>query len=161
MRWLALLAALAGSPALSLSCAPADPASDYLRAEESADVWIVVEGRLDFDAKALPKRDLADTTGPGDTDIKARLTGMSLSEAGFARPFDRDITLRVLCFGPWCGGAEPGKRYLAFLKREAGGYVLPASPCPTMYYPDPSDETLSIIETCFSGGPCKPGWPRP
>ncbi len=159
MRALVLSAglALAASPALSLSCLPADLARDYQRAAEDDAAWIVVTGKLTFDEKALPKVDMdRQQETPPETDIPARIAGGSLSAEGFTRAFSRDITLRVLCLGPWCGGAQSGGDVLAFLKQEGEDYVAMASPCPGMLYADPTPDMLATVTTCFNGGDCTP-----
>ena len=58
MRLLATIAwiFLAG-PALALSCVRPDAVRDFLEADASSDVWIVVEGVLTFDEAALPTPD--------------------------------------------------------------------------------------------------------
>lgn len=158
MRVLAIIAwvCLAG-PALALSCMRPDAVRDFLEADASSDVWIVVDGTLQFDQAALPPRAPLNNDAPPTTDISARMTGKSLSENGFARDFDSTITLRIQCFGPWCGGAQDGQRYLAFLKRENSGYVMLANPCGSRIYPDASDRLRRTLTRCMRGQTCVPG----
>ncbi|SIS85453.1 hypothetical protein SAMN05421759_104324 [Roseivivax lentus] len=156
----AILAAcltLTAAPALALSCLPADIARDYQRAEEDDAAWIVVTGKLTFDEARLPEVDMdRQQETPPETDIPARIAGGSLGPEGFTRTFTRDITLRVLCFGPWCGSAQSGGDVLAFLKQEGADFVAMASPCPGMLYPDPTPEMLETVTRCFNGGRCTP-----
>lgn len=137
-----------------------DVARDYQRAADSEDVYVVVEGRLTFDPSGLPTTAFDDPLPPQPmTDIPARLTGRSMSEAGFVRPFEQDVTLRVSCFAVWCAEPRPGA-VLAFLKREAGGYVVSVDPCGTMTYPDPRLEQLETVVACFQGRDCVPAAER-
>ena len=160
MRHLALaaLCALAAQPALSLSCLRPDPASDFLAADASDDIWVIVEGRLAFDQARLPKRDLNDNDAR-DVEIPAEFRGKSLSKGGFDRDFVTPIALRLTCAGPWCGGAANGK-VIAFLKREADRYVMIADPCGTRVYPDPSMAVRKTLTQCIRGETCTPAKPR-
>ena len=158
MRIAALaLALLSAGPALALSCFPPDPAADFLDADASEDSWLVVEGDLTFNTALLPERDMLDNDAK-DVEIPARFRGKSLSLGGFDRDFITPITLRLTCAGPWCGGAAPGNM-IAFLKREAGGYVMIADPCGTRVYPDASPEVRNRLTQCMRGGVCKPSDP--
>lgn len=143
--------------AQALSCIAPDPVADYIAADQSPDLWVLVTGRLTFDETRLPKTDWAqqDRTPP-ETAIPARLRGHSLGPDGFATGFDRSVTLRVTCAGPWCGGARSGERYLAFLRKAPEGFVLFAHACPTMLYARPDDALLERMHSCFRGGPCTP-----
>ena len=129
---------------------------DFVQADEAEDIWIVVEGRLSFDPARLPVQDLSRQDAPPETDIPARLKGRSLSPEGFVRPFARDVTLRVLCFGPWCGGAGDGEDYIAFLKRDGAGYIAFADPCGNRLYPEPTEAMRKALAQCMRGGPCEP-----
>ncbi|MCE0506092.1 hypothetical protein LR948_12040 [Roseivivax sp. GX 12232] len=135
---------------------PADVARDYLMAEADNDLWVVVTGVLTFDEARLPKEDLGTEGKAASTDIPARLTGQSLGPDGFARAFDRDIVLRAICLGPWCGRTESGLRHLVFLEQQGADYVAQLSPCPAGLYPEPDPEDLARVTTCFTGGRCAP-----
>ncbi|WP_421905643.1 hypothetical protein [Mameliella sp.] len=157
MRWLGLvLSLLATSPALALSCRPADPVRDFKAAEESGDRWGVAVGRLDFDEGRLPKVDWArQGRVPPETDLRAQFIGHSLDMDGFDTVFQANVTLRVFCFGPWCAQPKSGARYLAFIKHENGKRVLQADPCGSWLYPNPQRRDLDRVHSCFAGGPCE------
>ena len=107
MKHLALMLAvmLVAGPALALSCLPPDVARTYKQAAEAKETYIVVLGRLSFDASKLPKADMErQQETPPQTLIPARIEGTSLSQAGFETPFTANITLNARCFGPWCAG---------------------------------------------------------
>ena len=159
MKPLILCALLIGlaNPAHALSCMRPDPVQDFLEADASDEVWIVVDGELSFDESRLPHPDpIMLNVSPPQTNIPARLAGKSLSGQGFERDFRADITLRVLCFGRWCGGAVNKARYLAFLKRESNGYVMIANPCGTRVYSDPQLAIKKTLTDCMRGAPCEP-----
>lgn len=154
----AVLAAHAvAGPALALSCMRPDPASDFVGADASEDIWIIAEGVLSFDTALLPPRDRG-VAPSADIDIPARFSGQSLSGGGFDRPFDATITLRLTCAGPWCGQAAPGQM-IAFLKRTPEGHVLIADPCRTRVYPDASDAVRDQLVRCIRGETCTPADP--
>ncbi|SLN47970.1 hypothetical protein ROG8370_02095 [Roseovarius gaetbuli] len=138
-------AALAGAlcltagPGLALSCTPPDVAKTYARAAKAD--W--------QNQQAMPPH----------TPIAARITGQALSPTRFDHPFERDITLDVQCFGPWCAGAVPETDYLGFLEQRETGYVLALDPCGGMGFTNPTPEMLGRVKTCFQGGPCAPVTP--
>ncbi|MBV2359679.1 hypothetical protein KUH32_07830 [Thalassococcus sp. CAU 1522] len=148
---------LSGGPADALSCIRPDAARDFQQAVASEDIWIVVNGVLRVDETLLPRTDWQRQQDmPPQTDIPARLTGKSLGPGGFTRDFDRAVTLRALCFGPWCGAVADGTEYLAFLKREGTGYVMFADPCGGNSHREPTDDLRRTVAHCFQGKPCTP-----
>ncbi|QYX56266.1 hypothetical protein K1T73_14570 [Roseovarius sp. SCSIO 43702] len=161
-KTLCLLALLAPGPALALSCMPHDVAQVFQRADEAEAVYIVVHGRLTFDESRLPEVDMSNQQAtPPHTRIPARITGKSLGKDGFTRDFSAPVTLDAQCFGPWCAQPRSGVQYLAFLARDAdGSYDLAADPCGGDLFGEPTAQQLETVKTCFTGGPCKPEFPR-
>lgn len=156
MRWLTLCTVFLGTPALSLSCLPADPVRDFKAAAESGDRWGLAVGRLDFDESRLPEVDRNHQAQvPSRTDLRAQMIGHALDMRGFETVFQANVTLRVLCFGPWCAQPESGATYLAFIKHENGKRVLQADPCGQWLYMNPSRADLDRVHSCFAGGPCE------
>ncbi len=154
IRTLAFSAAIAAlaTPALALSCLRPDVVQTYKRAAEAEESYSVVIGTIRFDESKLPKS--VGNDSPPNTRIAARFQGKALTKSGFDMPFARNITLEVLCFGPWCGGAGSDETYLAFLKREETGYVMEADPCGGMLFQSPTEHMLDQVERCFTGGRC-------
>jgi len=152
----AVLMALASlsiaSPAVALSCMAPDVTEAYRIAQHSDDRYIVVRGTLRFDASKLPKT-LNNNNRPHNP-IPARITGEALTKSGFDFAFDRDITLDVECFGPWCGAATPDTLYLAFLRQGENGYVMSPDPCHTLSFPEPTQDMLDRVALCFKEGSC-------
>lgn len=153
--FLILTVGLLGAPALALSCMRPDVAVSYQNAAEASEVYIVVKGTLTFNERLLPERDLTQTENKG-TLVPARIKGVSLSRSGFDAPFERDITLDVQCFGPWCGGAASGVEYLAFLQRTGANYVMGIDPCGSFVFPEPTAEQVKQAEQCMAGEACTP-----
>lgn len=157
MRWVALAAALLlASPALSLSCLPPDPVRDFIEAQGSDARWGIAVGRLNFDERRLPKVNWnRQTDVPPQTDLRAQMVGHALDARGFRTVFQANVTLRVLCFGPWCAEPRNGARYLAFIRHEDGKRVVQADPCGRWLYINPRRHDLDRLHRCFVGGPCE------
>lgn len=149
---LACAALAAGTQAAALSCMVPDVTAAYRTAQTAEERYLVVLGTLRFDEALLPRA--IGNESPPRTPIPARLTGQALTGTGFDFAFDRPITLEVLCYGPWCGGAGSGIAYLAFLREGPERHVLSADPCGTMLFQDPSDESLATIAHCVRKGRC-------
>lgn len=152
----AIALSCAATPSLSLSCLPATVANSFKEAAASEQTYIVVHGTLSFDDSKLPKVDLErqDQTPP-QTDIPGRLTGKSLSKSGFEATFDRPITVRAICLGPWCGKPVSGTEYLSFLEKTSDGYLLAISPCGGYDFANPTPEMLRTATQCMQGGDCQ------
>ena len=146
---------LACGPALALSCLRPDVARTYTRAAEAEKSYVVVLGEVRFDEALLPETDGTQHDRRNVT-IPARLEGVSLSKAGFTTPFARNITLEVACFGPWCGGAQSGAQYLAFLEKRGGRYVMIADPCGSWAFAKPTKAQVQQVERCMRGLDCAP-----
>jgi len=158
----AAVLALVASPALSLSCLPSDAAATYLRAAEAEESYIVVHGQLRFDESKLAEWVGITTEGrvqQGDRslEIPARLRGKSLSRTGFDARFDREISLKIACWGPWCGGVGSGDTYLAFLQKHDDGYTLVADPCSSWLVFPPHKAQMETLTQCIQVRSCKPG----
>lgn len=149
---LVALSMVASSQAAALSCMAPDVTRAYAAAQEAEVRYIVVSGVLRFHTGRLPRA--LGNDSPPSTPIPARLTGQALTATGFDFDFDRAVTLEVLCYGPWCGGAGSDTPYLAFLREGADGYVISADPCGAWMFQDPADETLGTVARCFREGRC-------
>ncbi|WP_135504044.1 hypothetical protein [Roseovarius aestuariivivens] len=148
---------LCAGPALALSCMRPTVAGSFVRADAAEQIYVVVHGRLQFDEALIPEPDFS-RQDPPDTLIPARLTGTVLSRAGFETAFDRDVTLKLQCFGPWCGGASAGTDYLVFVEKTGTEYVVPADPCGSMIFADPTPAQLDQALACLRGEACEPAF---
>jgi hypothetical protein len=143
--------------ATALSCTPHSAEAAFLQAQADEARFVVVRGQLDFDAGKLPKVDYNDQGAtPAMTRIKARITGQSLSRAGFSTPFDRQVTLAVACFGPWCAQPSSGGEVLAFIELHSDGDVIATNPCGGYLFGAPTPATLRSVQRCFADRSCKP-----
>ena len=158
-RWFAVVSAsvfLAG-PAAALSCLPSDVARTYTNLHNDPAKYIVAKGVLTFDESKLPVTDWDNQFDtPYKTFITGRLKGTSLSQTGFNTPFDKAITVTVLCEGPWCASGKSGEEVLAFLKTSDGAYELTLDPCHQNGFVDPTRKMLDKVMSCLRGAPCKP-----
>ena len=155
--WVLVWIAVLSNPAFALTCLPRSVEAAYQTAASSDDPYIIVHGTLSFDEALLPGEDVDNQAAiPDVTRIPARMQGHSLSRAGFKTPFDRPVTLVAQCFGPWCAGAKSGIAYLAFLKKDEGGYELWQGPCGGAGFAEPEARVLKRVRRCFRGGVCRP-----
>ncbi|EPX79767.1 hypothetical protein [Salipiger mucosus] len=145
-----LLTLAVAQPALALSCMRPDLVRDFEEAAADPAEWIVVSGALRFDPADLPPAPGETVTETGGGEIAARMEGMALSGEGFTIPFDREITLRLTCAGPWCGSVRPGA-HLAFLKHEPPGYTMIVGACPGRVWPDPTPAMEAQLTACMQG----------
>lgn len=155
MKSLAFALSLLATPALSLSCLPPDVARSFKDAAEAEQAYVVVHGTLSFDEALLPESAQQDQNPP-NVEIPARLTGKSLSNSGFTTDFDRPITLRAVCFGPWCGRTAAGGEHLAFVEQTESGYVLTLTPCGDYSFAEPTPAMVKKAAACFKGRNCTP-----
>lgn len=151
---LAVLLACAPVVVAALSCMPHSVEATYQAAQDSAQRYVVVQGQLDFDAGQLPKK-----RGKLDNDAKTvvlrgRLTGASLSAAGFVTPYAKPVRVTLACFGPWCGAVTSGAQVLAFVEQGAGGPMVTVTPCGGDLFERPTRQMLRAVQQCFSGGAC-------
>ncbi|WP_293573595.1 hypothetical protein [Phaeobacter sp.] len=150
-------ALMAAGPAAALSCLPWGASDGYLQAEASDRAFLVVAGTLHFDQSALPQAPAQDPNNvPPETAIAARLAGAQLTSKGFSQPVDLALTLNIRCLGPWCGSAEDGQSYLAFVEQRPTGLVLDMRPCGGAGFADPEGTAAAEVLTCHQGGPCVP-----
>lgn len=140
--------------ALALSCVRPSVARTFEEVHAAKETYIVVTGRLTLETRKLPKSHSNNPKPPDVTRMSAKLTGQSMTREGFNVPFEKMITLEVLCFGPWCGGARNGEEVLAFLRRDAKGYALEISPCGGKVFSNPKPATLKEVQQCFASGAC-------
>ncbi|WP_324753771.1 hypothetical protein [Roseovarius sp. Pro17] len=154
---IALATLTLASPAAALSCLPHDLARTYQRIHAAPESYIAVYGTLDFDASQLPEVDMANQQAtPPETRIPARFSGEALGQIGFTRPFAGPVTLRALCFGPWCAQPPAGGNVLAFVQQGEDGYSLTVDPCGGDAFFAPAPELLDKVHRCFTGDACQP-----
>ena len=155
------MACVAAGPALALSCLPWGPQDAYLEADAATASYVVVEGRLSFDESLLPKTDWEHQEAtPRETRIPARVQGRALQRGGFLTPYEGDVTLEVLCYGPWCSSAVDGADYVMFLEQRDGERVLQVNPCGGYAFDAQSGDAARAVLACHQGRKCKPSKQR-
>ncbi|MGY3438320.1 MULTISPECIES: hypothetical protein [unclassified Marinovum] len=143
--------------AQALSCLPHDVAAIFQEAQASEDRFMAIIGELTFDETRLPKADMdSQQDTPPDTLIPARLSGRSLSRAGFTGDYSADIMLNAQCYGPWCAGAQSGMAYLAFVNLDRDVPEVTINPCGGFGFPQPTKEMEQQVVSCLQGGTCTP-----
>lgn len=147
---LALGFILIAGPGLALSCIKPEVSNSFREAVAATEDYVVVYGILKFDDRLKPKPDFTNVDG-GNVEIPARLEGKALNKSGFRADFAQDITLELACFGPWCGDAVSGVKYLAFLRQTGRKYVLTADPCGNWAFQDASRAQLEQARQCMRG----------
>ena len=158
MRGLAILALCVPVQAQALSCMPHSVEAAFMEADEAEAEFVIVRGRRDFDARALPKTDWAgQMSTPEMTLIDAELIGKSLTASGFVLPYDKPVTLAVACYGPWCASAQQGSEVLAFVEQRAGERdLVSVNPCGGHLFGTPTQAMIKSVRQCFDGGACDP-----
>lgn len=156
MRMLVLILALVSPlPALALSCMAPSVTRSFDRFAAAEEIYVVVKGRVTFDARLLPQGMQADRDPPQMTRVPAVLVGKSLNKNGFRLPFEQDVTLEVTCLGPWCGGVKNGEDLLAFLRKTDAGYALAITPCGGSAFGAPKLAQLKQVAQCYRDGSCE------
>lgn len=163
MKAFLLGAALVCAPvaAAALSCMPHSVGAAFGQAQAAEERFVIVLGRLDFNARKLPKVDYDNQQStPAMTLIKGELQGASLSAAGFKTPYRSQVTLAVACYGPWCASAKSGAEVLAFVELGADGNVISTNPCGGYLFTAPTQKMIRAVEKCFAGAACAPAKTR-
>lgn len=151
-------ALLSASQAAALTCLPSDPLRSFREAHAAPDSYVVLHGRLIFDAARMP--------GPGDMPppgaaetrldpVEARFEGQALGLSGFDRPVRATVLLEPSCLGQFCASIGPGEDWLLFARPSGtGAYQVAIDPCASWAFDGVSDTTLAKLVTCFQGGAC-------
>lgn len=154
---LGMVLACAPVAAAALSCMPHSVELAFGQAQAAEERFVVVQGRLGFNARKLPKVDYDNQLStPAMTLIKGELRGVSLSAAGFKTPYRSKVTLAVACYGPWCASAKAGAEVLAFVELGTDGNVISTDPCGGYLFTEPTKKMIRAVEQCYAGGSCAP-----
>ncbi len=159
MKLIALSATLLtfwATQAIPLSCMEANMAQRFIWAKEASDNYVIVKGKMRVDKaskKTLSKDSESDSELFG---YRARIAGQSLSKQGFASRFTSPVTVELSCFHGWCGNVPDARERIYFLKKKKNRYIKLASPCDFSTESTASPENIRILQSCISGGPCKP-----
>ncbi|PUB18558.1 hypothetical protein [Yoonia sediminilitoris] len=141
--------------AAALSCMRPDPIATFNQVAAAPEPYFVLYGRLHFDESALPQG-LKDPQSPDPAAIAAEFVGMTLTSAGFVRPYESPVELLPVCAGPWCGSARTDVDAIYFVRADKVPVMAIAEPCGGMIFANPSPEVLDALTVCMQGGACLP-----
>lgn len=144
-----LLSFLAG-PVLALSCLPSDVQRFFETASQAGEEFVVVHGVLSFDPAGLPDPDVPQADRQ-TTRLPARLEGHMITPAGLDMDYAQQIRLELACFGPWCGQAVNGARYLTFLQPHGAFQIMVVDPCYSRVFVSPSEIQIETARACMRG----------
>jgi hypothetical protein len=161
-------ALVAATQAAALTCAPPDPVRSFRQAQEAPERYVVLDGRLAFDASLMPESGQPvppyepppghePPTGAPDLlarPVPARFEGFALGLEGFTRPLSTPVALRPSCAGPWCGSMGPEGTWLLFARETAQGYEVLVGPCGGWAFETPSESVLGQMAACMRGQAC-------
>jgi hypothetical protein len=154
---LAALIACAPVAAAALSCMPHSVEAAFQEAQADQTRFVIVRGRLEFDVRKLPRVNYMNQRATPDlTLVAAKLTGASLSDAGFITPYSKPVTLAVSCYGPWCASVQQGSEVLAFVALGTGGNMIATNPCGGYLFGTPTPKMIRTVKSCFAGKTCVP-----
>ena len=124
------------------------PSQAFAHADGAPELYVVVEGRVSYDPSDLPQT--GDNDAPPLTEVQGRLSGRSLSRAGFTSPVDMPVTLLVGCAGPWCGTLQQGE-VVAFVRKGDHRWEIDVGACPGSVF-DATPSVRAEVMACMSGG---------
>ena len=150
MKTLAMVLMVLAGEAAALSCVRPDVVSSFQRAEEVPEDVYLLKGTLRFDPSLLPEGVINEERNPPP--IPARFEGQALNRNGFTTPYARSVTLQPLCFGPWCGSAQPGQEAIMFATVRGADLVIAASPCGGQIFYEPTRQMEQQLIACMNGG---------
>ena len=151
---LALALVLIAGQAQALSCLRPDVAESFNRANGIEEPVYILRGVLEFDPGLMPQGVVNEERNPDP--VPARFTGRGLTLDGFTARFERGVTLQPLCFGPWCGSAEPGQDAIVFATVRGEDLVVEVNPCGGQIFYDPTEEMADVLTACLRGEACSP-----
>ncbi|MCX7302257.1 MAG: hypothetical protein NTX73_18105 [Rhodobacterales bacterium] len=156
-RLLPVLLIVIASQAQALKCPEQSVAVSFRDAMSSADNYVILRGKFDFDATLLPggPETRGDPNLPAPATVPARFVGQSLVEDGFTHELDIPVTLSPTCLGPWCGTLTPGQDIMAFATTDGRGTVaIELHPCAKWIFVEPQQPMLDEMLACMTGSAC-------
>lgn len=157
----AALALCLAQPAWSLSCLPYGVTDAFLAAAKAQTDYVLVRGTLRYDPADWPSgKGSYNENAPAFSALPGRITGVSIGKQGRRVVFERDVTLEVQCFGPWCPGPSSGD-VLAFVRREGTRHAIATDPCGGFLFGRPTERQMRAVLDCLDGRACTPVAPPP
>lgn len=148
MKWLVVGLSMVPQMGLALSCLPTDLATDYLHAINRAEPFSILIGRINYSAPSYGNEDSFNFSG--------EFTGEAMLPDGTLMPYRSDVRIDGQCINGDCGwlGAV-AERQIVFAYDQGGVLTVPVFPCsaiPTVA----SDENVTQLHACLTGGACEP-----
>ena len=156
------LAALgAGTSAQALSCAPWGVTDAYLKAASSNRSYAILQGRLSFDERRLPRAPASNpNAAPPVTQFRGSFNGALLGAQDFDRAVRADVVIEVQCMGPWCGRAKSGVEYLIFAEQRGRDLIVRFDPCGQFAFAGNIHALRKQVLDCHRGTACVPLAPQ-
>ncbi len=151
----------AGSPAFALSCVAWGVADAYLKAASSNRAYAILQGRLTFDERRLPRAPASNpNAAPPVTQFRASFSGDLLGARDFDQAVKADVVVEVQCMGPWCGKAKSGVEYLIFAEQRGRDLIVRFDPCGQFAFAGNGHALRKQVLDCHSGKACVPLAPQ-
>ena len=151
----------AGSSANALSCGPWGVADAYLKAASSNRSYAILQGRLTFDERRLPRAPASNpNAAPPVTQFRASFNGALLGARDFDRKVRGDMVIEVQCMGPWCGEAKSGVEYLIFAEQRGRDLIVRFDPCAQFAFAGNIHALRKQVLDCHRGMACVPLAPQ-
>jgi hypothetical protein len=165
-RSLAIIAASfatsgAGTSAQALSCVPWGVADAYLKAASSNRSYAILQGRLSFDERRLPRAPAGNpNAAPPVTQFRGSFNGALQGARDFDRKVRADVVIEVQCMGPWCGKAKSGVEYLIFAEQRGRDLIVRFDPCGQFAFAGNVHRLRKQLLDCHRGKACVPLAPQ-
>ncbi|MEL0439134.1 hypothetical protein [Phycobacter sp. K97] len=151
----------AGSSASALSCGPWGVPDAYLAASNSSRVYAILQGRLTFDERRLPRAPASNpNAAPPVTQFRASFNGELLGARDFDQAVKADVVVEVQCMGPWCGKAKSGVEYLIFAEQRGRDLIVRFDPCGQFAFAGNGHSLRKQVLDCHRGKACTPLSPQ-
>ncbi len=162
---LTLAATLAPLQAAALSCLEPDPFVAFREAQAAPEIYVVLHGRLGFDAARLAPIPVAPPP-PGALmperrsapPFVATFKGESLGRHGFVPTDIGTVTLVPQCGDDPtfpCPPLATDEPFLIFAQRTPDGLEVEVDACPGWLFRAPPPEVLDGLAQCLRGGACE------
>lgn len=140
----AAAAMLIASPAVALSCMPPSFDHSFDQARDAKETYGILAGSIDVN-EAKVKQASKDGTTPYS--VMGMFTGAAVYSEGLSEEFQREITVEVKCYGPWCGNAQDIEDVIFFAKLgPAGSLMVEDNPCGgTFFDADEADRAMERL----------------
>ncbi|MDE4060848.1 MULTISPECIES: hypothetical protein [Phaeobacter] len=147
--------------ASALSCVPWGVPEAYLAAANSNRSYAILQGRLSFDERRLPRPPAGNpNAAPPVTQFRGSFNGDLLGARDFDQAVRADVVIEVQCMGPWCGKAKSGVEYLIFAEQRGRDLIVRFDPCGSFAFGGDVHSFRKQVLDCHRGKACVPLAPQ-